>query len=99
MSDEVSHRHSHGPQADRGKVNCLSIFYDRRGHEPLVLPEWPDAERRSRLVFSIGMKQTDIEATLTAFSCDDSGTGAVRFPNPAAYSHFVQVAKSFLYER
>ena len=66
-------------------------------HEPRLLPEWPDDERRSRLVFiSTGMKRVDIEATFTAFSCGETEVGAVQFPDPDAYTHFVHVAKTFL---
>ena len=61
-------------------------------HEPVTLARWPDAERRSRLVFiTRGMDRAAIEATLDVLrwkSTFPAGTGVPK-PDPQAYARFV----------
>lgn len=61
-------------------------------HEPVTLDRWPDAERRSRLVFiTRGMNRAAIEATLEMLrwkSTFPAGTGVAK-PDPQAYARFV----------
>lgn len=64
--------------------------------EPVALEDWPDDERRSRLVFiTRDMARADIERTLDAL-CFDAGapltSGAF---DPRAYERFVAVARNF----
>ncbi len=61
-------------------------------HEPVTLARWPDAERRSRLVFiTRGMDRAAIEATLDMLRWKSTfpvGTGVSK-PDPQAYARFV----------
>lgn len=61
-------------------------------HEPVTLDRWPDAERRSRLVFiTRDMDRAAIEATLDVLrwkSTFTAGNG-VPAPDPQAYARFV----------
>lgn len=64
--------------------------------EPVTLERWPDADRRSRLVFiTRDMERGDIERTLEALRFD----AGARLPrggfDPRAYERFVAVAKNF----
>jgi G3E family GTPase len=62
-------------------------------HEPVTLQQWPDAERRSRLVFiARGMNRTAIEATLDVLRWKSTSTlpaGATPKPDPQAYARFL----------
>lgn len=61
-------------------------------HEPITLERWPDAERRSRLVFiTQGMDRADIEATLDVLRWKSTFpvNGATPKPDPQAYARFV----------
>ena len=63
-------------------------------HEPVTLERWPDAERRSRLVFiTRGMVRADIERTLPALAFDGSSTPGGF--DAAAYARFAAVAGHF----
>jgi G3E family GTPase len=62
-------------------------------HEPVTLQQWPDAERRSRLVFiARGMSRSAIEATLDVLRWKSVSTlpaGATPKPDPQAYARFL----------
>ena len=60
-------------------------------HEPVTLACWPDAERRSRLVFiARGMSRADIEATLDVLRWKSTVAGGqTPAPDPQAYAHFL----------
>jgi G3E family GTPase len=62
-------------------------------HEPVTLQQWPDAERRSRLVFiARGMNRTDIESTLDVLRWKSTSTlpaGETPKPDPQAYARFL----------
>lgn len=62
-------------------------------HEPVTLQQWPDAERRSRLVFiARGMNRAAIEATLDVLRWKSTTTwpaGATPKPDPQAYARFL----------
>lgn len=60
-------------------------------HEPVTLARWPDAERRSRLVFiTRGMDRAAIERTLEVLGWQSAtGTGGVPKPDPQAYARFL----------
>lgn len=63
-------------------------------HEPLTLDDWPDAERRSRIVvIARNMKKADIESTLAAFSFRGSPKPGLPGIDPAAYSQFLDIAR------
>ena len=65
-------------------------------HEPVTLERWPDAERRSRLVFiTRGMAPADIERTLPALAFEDAGPGAPGGFDAAAYARFTAIAGNF----
>jgi len=56
-------------------------------HEPITLTQWPDADRRSRLVFiTRGMARSDIEATLDVLRLKPFTPGKL---DPRAYAQFV----------
>jgi len=65
-------------------------------HEPVVLENWPDEERRSRLVFiTRDMARAEIEGTLSMLSLrPDSGPPA-RALDPETYARFLAAAKAF----
>jgi len=64
-------------------------------HEPIVLPRWPDAERRSRLVFiTRGITREAIEPTLAVLGFE-LGSGAKRI-DPEAYARFVAASGRFV---
>ncbi|MCC6535428.1 MAG: GTP-binding protein [Burkholderiales bacterium] len=64
-------------------------------HQPVYLPRWPDAERRSRLVFiTRGLARAAIEPTLQALGLD-LPQRAGRAIDPAAYARFIAAARSF----
>lgn len=62
-------------------------------HEPVTLQQWPDAERRSRLVFiTRGMNRAAIEATLDVLHWKSPSTlpaGKTPKPDPQAYAKFL----------
>ncbi len=62
-------------------------------HEPVTLQQWPDAERRSRLVFiARGMNRPAIEATLDVLrwkSTSKRPAGETPKPDPQAYARFL----------
>lgn len=63
--------------------------------EPVALDRWPDAERRSRLVFiTRGMARADIERTLDALRYEPGERTGSGF-DPQAYERFVAVARNF----
>jgi G3E family GTPase len=63
--------------------------------EPVALNEWPDAERRSRLVFiTRDIARADIERTLDALRYDAGPRAAGGF-DPRAYERFVAMARNF----
>jgi len=60
-------------------------------HEPVTLQQWPDAERRSRLVFiTRGMERSAIEATLGMLGWQSQVPAeGVPKPDPQAYARFL----------
>lgn len=62
-------------------------------HEPVTLQQWPDGERRSRLVFiARGMNRAAIEATLDVLRWKSTSTlpaGETPKPDPQAYARFL----------
>ncbi len=67
-------------------------------HEPVTLKRWPDAERRSRLVFiTRDMERADIEKTLAALAFDaaSASAGTAAEFNADAYARFVAAARTF----
>ena len=64
-------------------------------HEPVFLPRWPDAERRSRLVFiTRGLERAAVERTLDALGFD-LGPSRGRLVDPQAYARFVAASGRF----
>lgn len=64
--------------------------------EPVTLNEWPDEERRSRLVFiTRDIARVDIERTLEALRYDAGVEPLRRGFDPRAYERFLAVAKNF----
>jgi G3E family GTPase len=64
--------------------------------EPVTLERWPDAERRSRLVFiTRGMARPDIEKTLSALGYTGAGAAATPGFDAEAYARFVAAASNF----
>jgi G3E family GTPase len=64
--------------------------------EPVTLDEWPDAERRSRLVFiTRDLALADIERTLDALRYDPGARTATSGFDPRAYERFLAVARNF----
>jgi len=65
-------------------------------HDPVTLERWPDAERRSRLVFiTRDMARADIEKTLGALAFVGASAGAPAGFDADAYARFVAAAKAF----
>ncbi|HXF67916.1 MAG TPA: GTP-binding protein, partial [Burkholderiales bacterium] len=65
-------------------------------HEPEELPSWPDAERRSRLVFiTRGLERDRIERTLAALEFDSGGLTARGAFDPRAYERFLALVRNF----
>lgn len=60
-------------------------------HEPVTLAQWPDAERRSRLVFiTRGMDRAAVESTLGVLGWRSvAPSGVVPKPDPEAYAKFL----------
>lgn len=60
-------------------------------HEPVTLARWPDAERRSRLVFiTRGMDRAALESTLEVLRWQSTAPeGGVPKPDPQAYARFL----------
>jgi G3E family GTPase len=64
--------------------------------EPVELERWPDADRRSRLVFvTRDMARADIERTLDALRYDPGTRAGSGGFDPRAYERFVAVARKF----
>jgi G3E family GTPase len=64
-------------------------------HEPVFLPRWPDAERRSRLVFiTRGLARDAVERTLDVLGFT-LGDARGRFLDPDAYARFVTASGRF----
>jgi len=64
-------------------------------HEPVFLPRWPDAERRSRLVFiTHGLSRAAIEPTLEVLGFALLPKSD-RLIDPAAYRRFVAASERF----
>jgi G3E family GTPase len=64
-------------------------------HEPLTLESWPDADRRSRLVFiTRNIERADIEKTLAALEFD-GGSAAPGAFDADGYARFVTLATKF----
>ena len=64
-------------------------------HEPVFLPRWPDAERRSRLVFiTRGITREAIEPTLAVlgFTLVSAASSGI---DPEAYARFVAASSRF----
>ncbi len=60
-------------------------------HEPVKLQQWPDAERRSRLVFiTRGMNRADLVATLDVLHWKSAlPAGVTPKPDPQVYARFL----------
>jgi G3E family GTPase len=60
-------------------------------HEPVTLARWPDAGRRSRLVFiARNLSRSDIESTLEVLRWKSTlPAGATSKPDPQAYARFL----------
>jgi G3E family GTPase len=64
-------------------------------HEPVFLPAWPDAERRSRLVFiTRDLAREEIERTLDVLGFDLRSRRG-RLVDPEAYARFVAASGRF----
>lgn len=64
--------------------------------EPVPLETWPDADRRSRLVFiTRGMDAGDIKRTLSTFRFEGAGAGRNLPINPATYARFRDTIQLF----
>jgi len=64
--------------------------------EPVELARWPDADRRSRLVFiTRDLERAAIERTLAALSLDAGGRSPRGAFDPQAYARFVAAAQGF----
>jgi G3E family GTPase len=65
-------------------------------HEPKALVRWPDADRRSRLVFiTRDMARAEIERTLGTLALPDVPHGPGQMIDPRAYAQFVEAMTSF----
>jgi G3E family GTPase len=63
-------------------------------HEPVALAGWPDADRRSRIVFiTRGMERAELERTFDAFGLAPARSGPAL--DPRAYADFLQAMKGF----
>lgn len=64
-------------------------------HEPVILPRWPDPDRRSRLVFiTRGLEREAIDATLDVLGFE-IGARQGRLVDPSAYARFINAAARF----
>jgi G3E family GTPase len=64
--------------------------------EPVTLDDWPDSERRSRLVFiTRDIARVDIERTLDALRYEAGPRAAAGAFDPRAYERFAAMAKNF----
>ena len=64
-------------------------------HEPVVLPCWPDGDRRSRLVFiTRGLSRAAIEPTLDALGFE-VGARSARLIDADVYARFVRASAKF----
>jgi G3E family GTPase len=65
-------------------------------HEPVRLEHWPDAERRSRLVFiTLDMAREEVARTLAALQFDAGAQPQRGALDPEAYARFVAMAQGF----
>jgi G3E family GTPase len=65
-------------------------------HEPEILAHWPDAERRSRLVFiTRGIEMVELEKSLPSLSYTASPPGPGTMLDAEAYAQFLQAARNF----
>ncbi|MEK6591644.1 MAG: GTP-binding protein [Pseudomonadota bacterium] len=65
-------------------------------HEPLALTQWPDADRRSRLVFiTRDMAREDIEATLDVLRWQSTPREPRQTLDPQAYAKFLAAMEKF----
>jgi len=65
-------------------------------HEPLALAHWPDADRRSRLVFiTRDMMREDIEATLDVLCWQGTPRQPRQTLDPQAYAKFLAAMEKF----
>jgi hypothetical protein len=65
-------------------------------HEPLALAHWPDADRRSRLVFiTRDMLREDIEATLGVLRWQGTSRQPQQTLDPQAYAKFLAAMEKF----
>ena len=63
-------------------------------HEAVTLKAWPDADRRSRIVFiTRDMERAELTRTLDAFKLAPVGTGPAL--DPRAYADFLQAMRGF----
>jgi G3E family GTPase len=66
-------------------------------HEPVTLEQWPDEDRRSRIVFiARHIEQQAIERTLDALTFVEPVKSVSLSIDPAAYAEFVRATKTFL---
>ncbi len=64
--------------------------------EPVTLAKWPDAERRSRLVFiTRNLARAEIERTLDALRYNPGVSPAASGFDPRAYERFLAIARNF----
>jgi G3E family GTPase len=64
--------------------------------EPVTLERWPDADRRSRLVFiTREMKRAEIERTLAALEFTGAGAAPAGGFDAEAYARFAALARNF----
>jgi G3E family GTPase len=65
-------------------------------HEPVALAEWPDDDRRSRIVFiTHGVSRRDIDETLHALDFRPAAPAGGLRMDPENYARFLSVAKRF----
>ena len=65
-------------------------------HEPVTLENWPDGDRRSRLVFiTRDMERAAVEKTLAVLRLQSDGRQPARTIDPEAYAQFLAAAKNF----
>ena len=64
--------------------------------EPVELPRWPDADRRSRLIFiTRGLVREELERTLAALEIGTDAHAPRGALDPRAYARFVAAAQGF----